>query len=147
MSKHLPIVIVDDDPDDRELLGEFTLQLRPHHEIRYFSNGTEVLHYLETTSEQPFIILCDVNMPLMNGMELLEKIQSTPFLKQKSIPFILLSTSGDKRYVIRAYDLCVQGFFQKPSELEELKSILSLTYDFWAKCLHPHHPQIDKRGE
>jgi CheY-like chemotaxis protein len=143
MASKLPIVIVDDDPDDRELLGEFTHELRPEHELRYFANGVDVLQYLETTEEQPFIILCDVNMPLMNGIELLEKIERSPFLKQKSIPFILLSTSGDKRYVLRAYELCVQGFFQKPSELAELKHILKLTYDFWAKCLHPHHPQVD----
>jgi CheY-like chemotaxis protein len=145
MVRKLPIVIVDDDADDRELIGEFSLELRPDHELRYFANGAEALQYLEKTDEQPFIILCDVNMPLMNGLELLEVIERTPYLRQKSIPFILLSTSGDKRYVVQAYDLCVQGFFQKPSQMDELKNILKLTFDFWAKCLHPHHPQIDPR--
>lgn len=143
MAQKIPIVIIDDDSDDRELLGELTSELRPDHEIRYFVNGVEALKYLQTTSEQPFVILCDVNMPLMNGLELLEEIESTPFLKQKSIPFIFLSTSGDKRYVIKAYELCAQGFFQKPSEISELSSILRLTFDFWAKCLHPHHSPLD----
>jgi CheY-like chemotaxis protein len=143
MAQKLPIVIIDDDSDDRELLGELTTELRPDHEIRYFVNGVDALKYLQTTPEQPFIILCDVNMPLMNGLELLEEIESTPFLKQKSIPFIFLSTSGDKRYVIKAYELSAQGFFQKPSEIGELASVLRLTFDFWAKCLHPHHPQLD----
>lgn len=145
MAQNYPIVIVDDDLDDRELLGELALELRPNHDLRYFVNGVEVLKYLETTSEQPFIILCDVNMPKMNGMELLEQIQKTPFLKQKSIPFIFLSTSGEKRYVMKAYELSAQGFFQKPSEIGELRAMLQLTFDFWAKCLHPHHPQIDVR--
>lgn len=143
MAEKLPIVIVDDDSDDRELLGELSNALRPDHEIRYFVNGVEALKYLQTTPEQPFIILCDVNMPLMNGLELLEEIQRTPLLKQKSIPFVFLSTSGDKRYVIKAFELSAQGFFQKPSEIGELNSILKLTFDFWAKCLHPHHPQLD----
>ena len=143
MSQTLPIVIIDDDVDDRELLGELTKELRPDHELRFFVNGVEALKYLETTKEQPFIILCDVNMPKMNGLELLEEIQRNPYLKQKSIPFIFLSTSGDKRYVIRAYELSAQGFFQKPSEMRALSSILQLTLDFWAKCLHPHHPQLD----
>jgi CheY-like chemotaxis protein len=144
MPQKLPIVIVDDDADDRELLGEISLELRPGHELRYFTNGIELLEYLETTTEQPFIILCDVNMPLMNGMEVLEKIVKTPYLRQKSIPFIFLSTSGDKRYVLKAYDLCVQGFFQKPGDLHALKEILQLTFDFWARCLHPHHTPIDE---
>ena len=139
----LPIVIIDDDLDDRQLLGELSMELRGDHEIRYFVNGVEALRYLETTYEQPFIILCDVNMPMMNGLELLEQIQLTPHLRKKSIPFIFLSTSGDRRYVDKAYDLAADGFFQKPSEIAELKTILKLAFDFWAKSLHPHHDVID----
>jgi CheY-like chemotaxis protein len=143
MAQKLPIVIIDDDSDDRELMGELTQELRKDHEIRYFVNGLDAWKYLQTTTEQPFIIICDVNMPLMNGLELLEEIQKTPDIKQKSIPFIFLSTSGDKRYVVRAYELSAQGFFKKPAEIGELRTILKLTYDFWAKCLHPHHARLD----
>ena len=143
MAKNYPIVIVDDDLDDRELIGELTMELRPDHELRYFVNGVEVLKYLESTPEQPFVILCDVNMPKMTGMELLQQIQRTPYLKQKSIPFVFLSTSGEKKYVTQAYENSAQGFFQKPSEIGELRAMLRLTYDFWAKCLHPHHSQLD----
>jgi CheY-like chemotaxis protein len=140
----LPIVIIDDDLDDRQLLGELSKELRGDHEIRYFVNGVEALKYLETTSEQPFVIICDVNMPMMNGLELLEQIQRTPHLRRRSIPFIFLSTSGDKRYVDRAFDLSADGFFQKPSEIAELRNILKLSFDFWAKSLHPHHDILDK---
>ena len=139
----LPIVIIDDDLDDRELLGELSKELRGDHDIRYFVNGVEALKYLESTQEQPFIILCDVNMPMMNGLELLEQIQRTPYLRKKSIPFIFLSTSGDRRYVDKAYDLHAEGFFQKPSEMAELRKILKLAFDFWGKSLHPHHDVVD----
>ena len=139
----LPIVIIDDDLDDRELLGDLSKELRGDHEIRYFVNGVEAAKYLETTSEQPFIILCDVNMPMMNGLELLAHIQNTPHLRRKSIPFIFLSTSGDKRYVDKAYDLGAEGFFQKPSEMAELRKILKLAFVFWAKSLHPLHNVVD----
>lgn len=143
MPQNYPIVIIDDDLDDRDLLGELATELRPDHELRYFVNGVEALKYLETTSETPFIILCDVNMPKMNGIELLEQIFKTPFLREKSIPFIFLSTSADKRYVSKAYEFCANGFFQKPSEINQLRSMLKLTLDFWAKCLHPRRPQFD----
>lgn len=134
-----PIIIIDDDTDDQEILDELTLELVPGAQLRNFSNGADALEYLETTKEQPFIILCDVNMPLMNGLELLETIQTTPYLKKKCIPFIMLSTSGDRRYVENAYDLNVHGFFKKPSEMKQLRLILELTFEFWAKCLHPHN--------
>lgn len=145
MPHRFPIVIIEDDIDDQEIIGEICRELRPGHPQRCYVNGVEALKYLHTTDEHPFIILCDVNMPLMNGLELLEIIQQTPKLKNKSIPFIFLSTSGDKRYVQRAYDLGVQGFFQKPSDFKELRSILSLTFEFWIKCLHPHHPQLTSK--
>ena len=143
MSDKLPIIIIDDDNDDQELLGELARELRPNHEVKFFGNGAEALEYLENSDDQPFVILCDVNMPLMTGLELLQQIQQKPLLKRKGIPFIFMSTSGDKRYVEQAYDLNAQGFFQKPSEINELRYILKLTFDFWAKCLHPRHNQID----
>lgn len=142
MFRKYPVVIIDDDADDQEMLGDLTISLRPEVPLRVFQNGIEALDYLKTTTEQPFIILCDVNMPLMNGLELLEAINLTPFLKRKCIPFILLSTSGDKRYVDKAYDLNVQGFFQKPPELQKLKTILQVSFDFWDRSLHPHRPVI-----
>lgn len=145
MSQKYPIVVIEDDTDDQEIICEISRELMPGHTQRCYANGVEALKYLQTTPEQPFIILCDLNMPLMNGLELLEIIQQTPYLKNKSIPFVFLSTSGDKRYVQRAYELGVQGFFQKPPDLKELRSILKLSFEFWAKCLHPHHPQINSR--
>jgi CheY-like chemotaxis protein len=142
MFRKYPVVIIDDDADDQEMLGDLTLGLRPEVPLRIFPNGIEALDYLKTTKEQPFVILCDVNMPLMNGLELLEAINVTPVLKRKSIPFILLSTSGDKRYVDKAYDLNVDGFFQKPPELQKLKTILKVAFDFWDHSLHPHRPVL-----
>jgi len=81
---------------------------------------------------------------MMNGLELLEVIFTTPYLRKKAIPFVMLSTSGDKKYVERAYELSVNGFFQKPPDLKQLRQILHLTYDYWRHCLHPHHPRVHK---
>ena len=85
----LPIVIIDDDLDDRELLGDLSKELRGDHEIRYFVNGVEAAKYLETTSEQPFIILCDVNMPMMNGVTML--ITSAKFVLPEKVIFFTIS--------------------------------------------------------
>lgn len=134
-----PIVLIDDDQDDQEIIGGTIIELMPGHTLRRFINGREAIAYLQTTSEQPFLIICDMNMPVMNGLELLENIEKDYELKSKSIPFIFLSTAADQRAVQRSYDLGVQGFFKKPESIKQLRHLLALTFEFWQNCLHPNH--------
>lgn len=139
-----PIVLIDDDQDDQDLFSESARTFMPDNIIRSFYNGSQALEYLSTTKEKPFIILCDMNMPVMNGLELLENICSSYDLKSKSIPFVFFSTSAEQKSVQRAYDLGVQGFFKKPDSIAELRRILSLTFSFWKDCLHPNHAAYKK---
>lgn len=139
-----PVVIIDDDQDDQELLRELTLELIPGRQIRSFFNGRDSLTYLKTTSEKPFIIICDMNMPIMNGLELLEAVHGDYSVRSKSIPFLFFSTAADQKSVQLAYDLGVQGFFKKPDSVKELRRILNLSFDFWKNCIHPNHAIFKK---
>ena len=69
-----PILLIEDDEDDQFLLQQMIHGLDVKNQLRFFSNGQQVLDYLRVTQEQPFVILCDVNMPVMNGLELRRKI-------------------------------------------------------------------------
>src|SRR5215218_9534907 len=86
--------------------GSFT---RPKHtkSTSFFKNGKEAEAYLRTTTHHPFLILCDINMPVMTGLELRATIEADPVLKEKSIPFIFLSTTGNPTVVRNAYSLTV----------------------------------------
>src|SRR5687768_18422391 len=117
-----PIIIVDDDDDDVEIYTEGIRTLGITNQIRHFNTCQAALDYLLTTSEQPFIILSDVNMPLMTGLEFKAQIQQDDFLRQKGIPFIFISTNADKVAVRAAHHLSVQGYFQKPVKMEEIIS-------------------------
>src|SRR3954447_12198428 len=139
MAKSGPIVIVEDDIDDVEIITDVFKELDTPNKLTFFSNGPDAFHYLKTTTEQPFIILCDINLPMVNGLNFKKQIDSDPQLRQKSIPFIFLSTSAGKRAVTEAYtEMTVQGFFKKDSSIDEIKKALTLIIDYWKLCKHPN---------
>ena len=133
-----PIIFVEDDLDDQELLKEAILQLKIQNSYKFFNNGLEALGYLETTTEQPFIIFSDINMPLLNGMELRHTIYNNEYLREKSIPFVFLTTASNKLLVKEAFDLSVQGFFRKPETFSELHSTIKQILEYWGKSKHPN---------
>lgn len=131
-----PIVIVEDDVDDQELYEIVLRELGIKNELRVFGNGKPALEYLLFTEEQPFIIVSDINMPEMSGLELKSKIQEDPFLATKGIPFIFLSTNASKISVRHAHALSVQGYFQKPDSIDGLKLLFQNVFGYWQLCRH-----------
>lgn len=136
--KAQPIIIVEDDVEDQEILKEVFQNLNVSHPLKFFSEGAAVLDYLRVTTDQPFIILTDVNMPGMNGIELREEIVKDDYLRKKSIPFVFLSTSDGKGVLPRIYELQVQGYFEKQNTLQGMKAQLNLILSYWQECRHPN---------
>lgn len=133
-----PIVIVEDDADDQYFIRTICEKLGVNSDLIFFEDGRQALNYLQTTPRKTFLILCDINMPVMNGLELRRKIQQNESLRRKSIPFVFLSTAARPKEVEEAYDLTVQGFFVKASELSEMEKSLELILNYWSKCKHPN---------
>lgn len=133
-----PILIIDDDLDDLEIIKEVFLSIDVKNEILFFHSGQELLHFLRTSDRQPLFILCDVNMPVMNGFALREEINSNKVLMLKSIPFLFLSTSAKQSEVLKAYTLTVQGYLKKPNSFTEYQQVLRDTVANWRNCLHPN---------
>ncbi|ANE49653.1 response regulator [Flavisolibacter tropicus] len=131
-----PIVIIDDDKDDQEIYAEAIKAIGFTNDIHFFNGGKEALDYLNTTEEQPFILLSDINMPGMTGLELKKSIEDDPYLKAKGIPFVFISTNATKVSVRHAYALSVQGYFQKPDNMEEIKEMLQTLFSYWTRCKH-----------
>jgi CheY-like chemotaxis protein len=85
---------------------------------------------------QPFFILCDINMPLINGLELREKINENEKIRVMEIPFLLWSTAGKEGLGNRAYSLNIQGFFKKPDTLEKLTEMIAAIMNYWEHSDH-----------
>jgi len=136
--KNGSIILVDDDTDDQELLVNVFESLGVPNEIQIFENGHEALLHLKQTPSQPFIIICDVNMPIMNGLELRRQINSNELLRRRSIPFIFLSTSAETYAVNEAYEMDVQGFFVKERYFEGIQQQIKQIVDYWKECKYPN---------
>lgn len=131
-----PIIIIEDDKDDQDLYSEALKDIGIFNEIYFFDGGKQVLDYLVNTEEQPFIIISDINMPGMTGLELKKYMEDDPYLRAKGIPFVFISTNATKVSVRHAHALSVQGYFQKPNSMGELKELLRVLFDYWARCKH-----------
>jgi CheY-like chemotaxis protein len=136
MSKKGSIIVIDDDSDDLELIEKIIEQLKLSNPVKRISRPDQVVDYLRNCKENPFIILCDINMPLMNGLELKEKLNSEPAFCERSIPFVILTTSANKAQVCLAQKLNVQGFVVKGTTFNQLKETLSTVIRYWQLNVH-----------
>lgn len=137
-SNKKPIIHIEDDPDDQLIIRQALTELSIANPIRFFPNGQEALDYLQTTSEQPLLILCDINMPMMSGLELRNRIDANAYLKAKAVPFIFYTTSASPELVKKAYEGSIQGFHQKEPSFTALQRQLDQIITYWKSCLHPN---------
>jgi CheY-like chemotaxis protein len=139
MTHHGPIIVIDDDKDDQELLQDVIDDLEINNKLVFFERGAEAFDFLKTNTEQPLVILSDINLPQQSGVEFKRHIDNDPQLRKKSIPFIFFSTHIDKKIVDIAYrELTIQGFFQKSGNYEELKNTVKQIIEYWKICKHPN---------
>ena len=139
MNKKGPIIFIEDDIDDQEVLTDVFKELDFANEIIFFTEGEKALKYLTETKIKPFIIFSDINMPRLNGIELRDKIRENKELEIKSIPYLFFSTSAEQNHVIDAYSKSIQGFFVKPSSYKEIKEVLKTIIEYWQKCVSPEY--------
>ena len=137
MFKNGPIIIIEDDADDQELLKEVFRELQVSNILKFFDSCAHALIYLVASMEKPFLIISDINLPAMSGLEFCKKITESESLKMKSIPFVFLSTTSDQGVIKQAYQMFVQGFFVKPGSIQELKETIRMILDYWNLCRRP----------
>lgn len=137
MNKSGPVVVIEDDEDDREILSAIFKDLEYKNEIIFFEDGNTALEYLNRTDVSPFLILSDINMPRINGMELRSLVYTNEQLHIKCIPYLFFSTSATKETVLDAYSMAVQGFFVKPSSYAQLQGTIRKIMEYWTECIAP----------
>jgi len=138
MNKTGPIIVIEDDADDRAFFKEVFEALNYENEIIYFEDGESALAYLAKEPTKPFLILSDINMPKLSGMQLKDKIQLNENLRMKCIPYLFFTTTANQNHIIEAYSKSVQGFFVKPASLENLTSIIKKIIEYWQVCESPN---------
>jgi CheY-like chemotaxis protein len=138
MNKNGPIIVIEDDEEDQEILLEIFDRLPYKNKVVFFTNGNEVIEYINTPGNDPFLILSDINMPNIDGFELRKKVFSNKDLQNKCVPYLFFTNGTHKKAVVDAYAMSVQGFFIKPSNLSALENTIRKIMDYWQECIAPN---------
>ena len=139
MNKTGPIIIIEDDGEDMELLSDVFKELKVENEIVFFNDSSLALEYLTKTDHEPFLILSDIEMPKLNGMQLREQINANEDMRLKCTPYLFFSTWAEQKFVVEAYSKSVQGFFIKPHDWDHLMHTIKAIIEYWKECESPKY--------
>jgi CheY-like chemotaxis protein len=137
------LLLVDDDPSDVELTVHALGQFRANHTIHVAEDGKEALDYLfcrgpherGNFEERPWLILLDLKLPKVNGLEVLKEIRADA--RTRAIPVVIMTSSKEVRDVVEAYRLGVNGFIQKPVGFDDFRKVVSQIGAFWLDANQP----------
>jgi DNA-binding response OmpR family regulator len=124
MKKGLFLILIDDDEDDRELFSAAVKEIRPEARCDVFSSAHTALKFLEDSTVLPDFLFLDLNMPLMNGKQCLNRIKNNSRLK--AIPVVIYSTSMQENDVIETKVLGAKSFIQKPALFGEICRVIDV---------------------
>jgi two-component system, response regulator len=119
-NKIIPILVADDDEEDRMLIKDAMEESKLLNPLHFVVDGQEVMDYLlrkgkfvdAEKNPLPGLILLDLNMPKMDGRQVLKEIKNNP--KLRTIPIIVLTTSKAEEDILKTYDLGVNSYITKP---------------------------------
>lgn len=136
MNSLSPILLVEDDAVDVMTVKRCLKELKIPNQLVVAGNGEEALQLLLTDGAcRPCLILLDINMPKMNGLEFLQRLKIAPHLKK--IPVVILTSSREESDITYCYETGIAGYMVKPVEYQHFVDIIKLLYGYWAKSELP----------
>lgn len=134
----LNVLLVEDSPGDVRLTQEAFREANGDIRLHVASDGVEAMAFLRCEgalnhAPRPDIILLDLNLPKMDGREVLALIKEDPSLKL--IPTVILTTSEAEADVVKSYQLQANCYLNKPVQLEAFESLVKSINDFWLKMV------------
>ena len=133
-NRQISILLVEDNPGDVLLTREALSEIMTQDSLNVARDGKEALDYLDkayndSKKQLPDMILLDLNLPKINGHEVLQKIKSdTRFLR---IPVIVLSTSAQEQDILKSYNTHANAYLTKPIEMDNFINVIKSLNEFW----------------
>ncbi len=128
------ILVADDDEDDRLLIKDAFSNSCQCVKLTFLKDGVSLIDYLDAEKAiKPALIMLDLNMPRMNGIQALEILKSDSRLKD--IPVIILTTSSEDDIIAETYCKGASSFIRKPQLFSELEQIVSIVSQYWCKIV------------
>ena len=130
MKSRKPILLVEDDKIDAMTVKRAMSDLKIINDMVHTWNGLEAMDYLsKEENPKPCIILLDLNMPKMNGIEFLQKVKNHP--EWKKIPVIILTTSNAERDKNETFTIGVAGYMIKPVDYKQFVDVIREINIYW----------------
>lgn len=137
-----PILLVEDNPRDLELSLEALSRCRLANPVEVARDGAEALDYLHGVgawlhrpSGDPAVVMLDLKLPKVDGLEVLEHVKSDPVLRH--IPVVMLTSSREERDLVQSYELGVNAFVVKPVDFGEFLQAIQELGMFWGVLNEP----------
>jgi CheY-like chemotaxis protein len=125
-----PILLVEDDRVDTMTVTRALKEIDVKNQVVHRENGEEALNYLkDATGDKPCIILLDLNMPIMNGIEFLRAVKNTETLRL--IPVVVLTTSDEPQDKLNSFNLGVAGYMSKAVDYRQFVEIMRAIDSYW----------------
>jgi CheY-like chemotaxis protein len=136
--KPIEILLVEDNPADVRLTQEGLREAKVNNKMAVVKDGIEALAYLRreaqyANADRPGLILLDLNLPRMNGFEVLDAIKEDNTLK--CIPVVVLTTSQAEQDVLQSYNLHANAYVTKPVDLDQFTTVIKSIEGFWLEIV------------
>jgi CheY-like chemotaxis protein len=137
-ARQLVVLVVDDDPGDVLLIEEALERSGQVQDVHVGGDGHDAVAFLRRTGQytdapRPDLILLDLNMPRMNGRQVLAEVKTDPQLC--CIPILVFTTSQDPRDIVACYDLHANAYVTKPMNLEDFTTTVARIGEFFAQIV------------
>jgi len=130
----IDILLVEDNPGDVRLTQEALAEAKVRNRLHVVRDGEAAMDFLRRSGEhgaapRPDLVLLDLNLPKLSGMEVLQAMKDEPKLRQ--IPVVILTTSEAEEDVLRGYQLQASAYVTKPVDLDRFLGLVQAIDDFW----------------
>ncbi len=130
----IEILLIEDSPSDAHLTIQSLQQAKITNTLHWVEEGEAAMDFLHqrgnyANETRPDLILLDLNLPGMDGREVLAEVKADPELKR--IPVVVLTTSSNEADVLRSYDLHANCYVTKPFDVQQFIQVVQMISDFW----------------
>ncbi len=134
----LDVLLIEDDPGDALMIREAFDHHDIRHNLHHVADGVEAIRFLRREAEyadapRPDLVLLDLNLPRMDGREVLRDVKGDPALR--AIPVVVLTTSEADEDILRSYELHANAYVTKPVDLERFMDVMRMTDDFFGNVV------------
>lgn len=134
----IEILLAEDNPGDVELMQEAFMESKIRNQLHVVNDGVEAIDFLKREGRykaaiRPDVILLDLNMPRMDGREVLEIVKDDPDLK--TIPVVILTSSEAEKDIVRSYKLHADCYIIKPVDLQRVLEVIQAIEVFWLSVI------------